>query len=183
LRQDPGFAWNHGDVSPDINTTWLGMVGPGVADVGIDATTWSDHSDIRPTILFLAGLKDDYQHQGRVLVEDLSGWAASRLAGDRGHFLQLARVYKQLEAPVGQLGLATLKTSTQALKSGSEADDSTYSSIESQLQSITNQRNGIGSHIIASLEGAEFGGKPIDDKQAKAMVDQANALLSQVGGM
>ncbi|HYX48323.1 MAG TPA: hypothetical protein VE843_01170, partial [Ktedonobacteraceae bacterium] len=25
---DTGFAWNHGDVSPDINTTWLGMVGP-----------------------------------------------------------------------------------------------------------------------------------------------------------
>ena len=25
----PGFAWNHGDFSPDINETWLGMVGPG----------------------------------------------------------------------------------------------------------------------------------------------------------
>jgi hypothetical protein len=23
----PTFAWNHGDVSPDINTTWLGVVG------------------------------------------------------------------------------------------------------------------------------------------------------------
>src|SRR6266700_2319786 len=28
VTQQPGFAWNHGDVSPDITTTWLGIVGP-----------------------------------------------------------------------------------------------------------------------------------------------------------
>jgi hypothetical protein len=182
VTEQPGFAWNHGDVSPDINTTWLGMVGPGVADVGVDSTTWSDHSDIRPTVLFLAGLKDDYRHDGRVLVEDLSGWAVSPVVHDRGHFLQLAHVYKQIEAPVGQLGLATLRTSTQALESGTDANDSTYSNIESQLQSITTQRNNLGAQIIAILEAAEFGGQPIDDRQAQALIDQANALLGQVGG-
>src|SRR5579885_1541143 len=30
VTENPAFAWNHGDVAPDINTTWLGMVGPGV---------------------------------------------------------------------------------------------------------------------------------------------------------
>ncbi|TMC23477.1 MAG: hypothetical protein E6J36_09395, partial [Chloroflexi bacterium] len=30
VTQQAGFAWNHGDVSPDINTTWLGIVGPGI---------------------------------------------------------------------------------------------------------------------------------------------------------
>src|SRR5206468_3658842 len=30
----PGFAWSHGDFSPDINVTWLGLVGPGVRHLG-----------------------------------------------------------------------------------------------------------------------------------------------------
>ena len=30
VTQQQGFAWNHGDVQPQITTTWLGMVGPGV---------------------------------------------------------------------------------------------------------------------------------------------------------
>jgi len=34
VTQNPKFAWNHGTVSPDITTTWLGMVGPGVKNGG-----------------------------------------------------------------------------------------------------------------------------------------------------
>src|SRR5947209_11737877 len=30
VTQQPGFAWNHGDTTSAIVTTWLGMVGPGV---------------------------------------------------------------------------------------------------------------------------------------------------------
>jgi hypothetical protein len=30
VTENPAFAWNHGDVTPDITQTWLGMVGPGV---------------------------------------------------------------------------------------------------------------------------------------------------------
>src|SRR5260370_27567250 len=58
VMENPGFAWNHGDVQPEIVTTWLGMVGPGVRDDGVDSQTWSDHTDIRPTILLLAVVKD-----------------------------------------------------------------------------------------------------------------------------
>src|SRR5260370_24853695 len=29
VTETPGFAWNHGDVQPEIVTTWLGMVGRG----------------------------------------------------------------------------------------------------------------------------------------------------------
>jgi hypothetical protein len=182
VTEQPGFAWNHGDVSPAINTTWLGMVGPGVAAVGVDSTTWSDHSDIRPTMLFLAGLKDDYQHDGRVLVEDLSGWAVSSSVHDRGHFLQLARVYKQIEAPVGQLGMATLRASTRAVESGSASDDATYGTVERELQVATTKRDDLGAQIIKILEAAEFDGRPIDDRQARTLIDGANDLLSLVGG-
>src|SRR5207249_2666380 len=36
--ENPAFAWNHGDIAPDINTTWLGLVGPGVRNLGVDDT-------------------------------------------------------------------------------------------------------------------------------------------------
>src|SRR5262249_10053158 len=62
-----GFAWIHGDYSNDIGQTWLGMVGPGVSNNGLDHDTWSDHTDIVPTIMSLVGLKADYLPDGRVI--------------------------------------------------------------------------------------------------------------------
>ena len=44
------FAWIHGDYSNDIGQTWLGMAGPGVKNGGIDDSTWTDHTDIVPTM-------------------------------------------------------------------------------------------------------------------------------------
>ena len=67
----PGFAWNHGDIQQEIGNTWVGMVGPGVASNGIDSHTWTDHTNLRPTILSLVGLKDDYTEDGHVLVQAL----------------------------------------------------------------------------------------------------------------
>src|SRR5262249_21534499 len=69
VREERGFAWNHGDFAPDINTTWFGIVGPGVRHLGVDDAVSSDHANDRPTVLALLGLKDDYAHEGRVLAE------------------------------------------------------------------------------------------------------------------
>jgi hypothetical protein len=183
VTEQPGFAWNHGTVSPDINTTWLGMVGPGIAQVGVDSTTWSDHTDIRPTMMVLLGLKDDYVHDGRVLFEDFQGWAVPpSLKKAGGIVLQLAQVYKQIDACVGQLGLKTLAVSTRALESNASGD-STYTQLENQLSSINNQRDALAAQIIAVLEAAEFNGQPIDQQQAMQLIAQANALLNQVNGM
>ena len=85
----PGFAWNHGDVQQQIANTWVGIVGPGVANDGVDRKTWTDHTNLRPTIMALTGLKDDYVEDGRVLTETmqpnavpatLNGATAARLA-------------------------------------------------------------------------------------------------------
>ena len=62
-------AWNHGTVGSQINTTWLGMVGPDVAHLGIDNSIWSDHTNIQPTMMALLRLRDDYTPDGRVLGE------------------------------------------------------------------------------------------------------------------
>jgi hypothetical protein len=183
VQELPGFAWNHGDVSPDINTTWLGMVGPGVDQTGIDSTTWSDHTDIRPTIMTLLGLKDDYSHDGRTLVEDLTGWAQPPAVKKSSDFVSLAQIYKQIDACVGQLGLASLKVSTRALESGNSSDDSTYTNLENQLISITHQRDALAAQMIALLEGSEFSGQVINDQQAQQLIAQGQALLNQVNGM
>src|ERR1700737_2279937 len=65
VNETPGFAWNHGDVQTDITRTWMGMVGPGVSRSGRDDHVFSDHTDLRPTMIALAGLKDDSPHDAR----------------------------------------------------------------------------------------------------------------------
>ena len=39
IQQQPNYAWNHGGVAPEINLTWVGMVGPGVKRAGEDDQT------------------------------------------------------------------------------------------------------------------------------------------------
>ncbi len=130
VTQNPGFAWNHGDVQPEIVTTWLGLVGPGIDQIGVDSTTWSDHTDIRPTLMVLLGLKDDYSHDGRALTEEFSGWARPAATKKSDGYTKVAQTYKQLDAAVGEFGLATLAASTRAIESGTSLDDSTYAGLE-----------------------------------------------------
>jgi hypothetical protein len=182
VTENPAFAWNHGDVSPDINTTWLGMVGPGVQNLGVDGNVWSDHTDTRPTMMEILGLKDDYSHDGRVLFEVLNPAILPRAVQRNLNFLiQLAQVYKQLNAPVGQLGLTTLQVSTVALESNA-SNDNTYTQLENALQSITSVRNAIAAQMIAILEAAEFGGNangPIfSHAHIQQLIGKANAVLN-----
>ncbi len=179
VTEQPGFAWNHGDVNSDITTTWLGMVGPGVDQAGVDSTTWSDHTDIRPTILALLGLQDDYAHDGRVLAEELTGWAQPSAVKKSNSFVALAQMYKQIDACVGQFGLASLKVSTRALK----GDDTTYTQLENQLISLGSQRDALAAQMIALLEGAAFNNQPFSDAQAQQLIAQGQALLNQVNGL
>jgi len=177
--ESPAFAWNHGDVQSDIVTTWLGIVGPGVQSRGVDADTWSDHTDIRPTMLMLANFKDDYLHDGRALVEDLDGSVLPPGLSNESAFLALSAVYKQINAPVGELGLDSLTISTKALESNDRADK-TYTSLEQQLMKFTSRRNALASKIKHLLENAEFKGKPLDDLTVNDLINQANVLLTDV---
>jgi arylsulfatase A-like enzyme len=100
---DYHFAYSHGDVTEDIGRTRLGFVGPGVKHLGRTSETWLDHSDIRPTILALLGLKDSYQPDGAVLTEFLKTSAISRDV--RAHHESLERlheVYKEIALQSGR---------------------------------------------------------------------------------
>ena len=166
-------------MSPDINTTWLGLVGPGVQQLGVDNAVWSDHTDVRPTLMALTGLTDDYAHDGRVLWEVLTGNVlpmSSRI--HRGSLVRLAQAYKQLDAAVGDFGLATLAVSTDALASQS-TNDATYTSLEGWLTTIGGQRDALAAQISGLLEGAAFGGQVVNEQHAKGLAAQAWALIQE----
>ena len=177
-RTSQSFAWNHGDIQNEIATTWVGYVGQGVEDSGIDSKTWSDHTDVRPTILNLVGLKDDYVHDGRVVSEVLEDSALPFAVRISPGFTALAQTYKQLNAPFGQFAMATLKASTKALASN-DAGDATYTSIEGQIQSLTTRRDALATEIKGVLDGAEFKGQPFGVLKALLLVVRANVLLDQ----
>jgi len=181
VTQSRSYAWLHGNVQPDISTTWLGLAGPGVQHNGVDSSTWSDHTDIRPTMLALLGLTDDYSHDGRVLAEDLDPAALpAALQANRDGYISLAQVYKQINAPVAALGLASLHISTAALESGSAADDSTYTTLDSQLNAIGAQRDTLTARMSTALDAAAFSNTPVDAGKEQDLVSQGNGLLGSV---
>lgn len=180
VQELPGFAWNHGDTNPEITTTWLGMVGPGIRHLGVTDGVWSDHTDIRPTMISLLRLKDDYAHDGRVLFPFIDAWALPEsLKAHQETLRGLAEAYKEINAPVNQLGLDSLAISTAALESNT-AGDATYTDLENQLMSITSQRNALAAQMISMLEGAAFNGHAINETAARQLISQAQQLLAQV---
>ena len=117
---NPLFAWNHGDIQPEIANTWLGFVGPGVQQLGVDGQVWSDHDGRGPDDATpLLGLTPNWQSDGRVLVQALDGSAVPQSLGHTADaFVQLADAYKQLNAPFGSFGMDTLTASTKAIADG-----------------------------------------------------------------
>lgn len=177
---DSGFAWNHGGVAPEIDTTWLGLVGPGLKNDGVDSQLWSDHTDIRPTMMLLLGLTDDYGHDGRVLVEHINPQVLpDELGEDVANFKLLADAYKQINAPVGSFGLTSLLVSTKALNSN-DPQDQTYTFLESEIAALTKSRDTLSKQIIGLLEGAAFHGGTITSAQAKQLSHEAKQLLQQM---
>ncbi len=177
---NPGFAWNHGDDQQEIATTWVGLVGPGVRGDGVRSDIWSDHTDLRPTILSLVGLADKYQHDGRVIVETLKDSAVpQQLRAHRAALLALGIAYKQLNAPFGLFGQSALRVSTAALASGDDTSDATYTAYQSLVSGWTTRRDTLAAQIKALLSGAEFGGQALDERQTAGLTIQAAALVAE----
>jgi hypothetical protein len=178
-RTSQSFAWNHGDIQDEIASTWAGYVGPGIKHLGDDNAVWTDHTDHRPTVLTLLGLRDDYQTDGRAVTQIVNENALPvSLRVHHPSLERLGTVYKQLMASFGSFSMDTLVASTAALSSNS-AGDSTYTTIEGEIQSLTDQRNALAADIRTGLNDAEFNGTDLSENQIKGWIDQANALLAQ----
>jgi hypothetical protein len=173
---NPGFAWNHGDSQEEIGNTWFGMVGPGVASNGVDATTWTDHVDLRPTINELLGVHDDYVDDGRVVTQVLDKKVLSNELNVGNVADQLGAVYKQVNAPFGQFATDTLVASTAALKT---TDALKYDQIEAAIANLTTQRNAIAGDIRQALNDAADGTARLDQNQANTWINQAQSLLDR----
>ncbi|MEA2587081.1 MAG: hypothetical protein QOH66_8 [Actinomycetota bacterium] len=196
---NPSFAWNHGDYAPEINTTWLGLAGAGVARKGLDGSgaasgpssagpnsgqgtipgtpnpgTWADHTDIRPTMLSLLGLRDDYPTDGRVLAEDLA--VPSGSLGSAAQ-LQLAQLYKQLNSSVGQFGTDTLIADTAAIRSGTSSDDATYQAFVKGLEDLANLRDVVATGVKTELDQAAHG-TPANDGYVAGLTAASQLVLA-----
>jgi hypothetical protein len=182
VTQNTGFAWNHGDYAAEIDTNWLGVVGPGVAHRGLDGPaadvgpssagpdsgqitvpgsgttgTWIDETDIRPTLLYLAGLKDDYGHDGRLITELVAHPDAA--LGQPG-VTALGACYKQLNSSVGEFGTATLQAATAAIESSSPGDAS-YLHTGTALSVLARARDRLAGQIKGELDAAAFADTPV----------------------
>jgi hypothetical protein len=177
VTQNTGFAWDHGDYAAEIDTNYLGLAGPGIRHLGLDGSaaaegpssagpdsgqitvpdahtkgTWVDETDIRPTIMYLTGLRDDYEHDGRVITQILSRPHAA--LGARG-VSALGACYKQLNSSVGQFGTDTLQAATKAIESTSPGD-STYLAVDHALRQLEVARDKLALRIKGELEAAAF---------------------------
>ena len=182
VSQNTGFAWDHGDYAAEIDTNYLGLAGPGVANHGLDGSspaagpnsagansgqttvpgsattgTWLDETDIRPTLMALVGLHDDYQSDGRVVSQALAN--PSPTIGS-ATVEALGQCYKQLNSSVGQFGTSTLMASTRALESNSPGD-AVYTNTERALTLLDRARDLVAGQIKGSLQAAEFSGRPV----------------------
>jgi len=171
----PGFAWNHGDIQQEIGNTWVGFVGPGIDRNGVDSKTWTDHTNVRPTILSLLGLQDDYVDDGHVIVQALRKGALPK-ALSASYIQALEKAYEDVNASFGDFSAAVIKASTKALK----GDASTYSSIEGSLTTLTTQRDTLAGQIKQALNDATFGNGTISQSQAQTWINQASSLISQM---
>src|SRR5207248_8575412 len=156
--------------------TWLGVAGPGVRRGGVDTQTWSDEADVRPTLLALVGLKDSYASDGRVLFEVVEdGVLPAGVVDQRDLLVALGRDFKRVNAPVGELGLATLNPATAALEGASEAG---LAEVDAALDALATRRAGLASRMVTALQAAAFSGQPLDPAQVAGMQQEAQALLA-----
>jgi len=172
-----GFAWNHGDFQSDITRTWFALAGPGVRRLGRNDAVFSDHTDVRPTMMALLGLKDGYVHDGRVLAEWIETQALPQgIRQGREDFIDLAEAYKQLNAPLGLLGRKSMIYANRSVT----ADDASYMRYLIKIGDITAQRDSLAAQIKAVLNGAAFNHQPMDEGTDSGLSHRARALIDRV---
>jgi hypothetical protein len=194
------YLWNHGYYAPEINNTWLGFVGPGVDHLGLNGSDagagpnsagkfsgeaqldtsvknpgiWADHTDTRPTLMALIGLKDSYTSDGRALTEIMSTPPAT--TGGK-EFVPLAACYKQLNSSVGTFGTDTLRADTHAIESKSPGDKQ-YAGFMSKLATLGSQRDALAGTLKQELFDAEFNGQAIPQQEASSQLSECKSVLS-----
>jgi hypothetical protein len=191
------FAYDHGYYSPNIDVTWVAMAGPGVAHRGVDGPapadgnqpndpeslhtvpeasgvgTWVEEADIRPTMLYLTNLRDDYQTDGQVINAALAN--PNSTLSQLG---ELSSLYQQINSSVGEFATNTLIADSRALASGSSTDDSRYATEQTTLAGLADHRDKVATLMKATLARAALGMAP-GRGELQSELSQGRALLRQ----
>jgi hypothetical protein len=196
-----GYAWNHGDYAAEINTNYAAFAGPGVRHLGLDGLpasegpssagpdsgqvvvvnsgttgTWTDETDIRPTLMYLTGLKDDYEHDGRVITELLADPDPALSAPG---VTRLGACYKQLNSSVGEFADDTLRASTAAVASATPGDRE-FTAVNIALTGLDRVRDALALRVKGELEAAAFGDQPVPDMSGQTYACHAIIAAAQV---
>jgi hypothetical protein len=202
VTQSTSFAYDHGDYAAEINTNYLGLAGPGVKNLGLDGTsaangpnsagpnsgqevvadsgttgTWVDETDIRPTLMYLTGLKDDYIQDGRVITEVLTD--PNQALGAPG-VASLGACYKQLNSSVGQFGNFTLQASTVAVESSTPGDGE-YKLVNAALTGLDQVRDALAIKIKDDLNAAAVSDTTIHG--AGGLTIACQAIINAAGAL
>ncbi|HLY33658.1 MAG TPA: hypothetical protein VKQ07_03930, partial [Jatrophihabitantaceae bacterium] len=191
------FAWDHGYYSPNIDVTWSAFAGPGVANLGVDGPqpdqsneshdpnslntvpqastvgTWVEETDLRPTLLHLVGLTDDYQTDGHVITRALTSVPGALQGLD-----DVLAAYDQINSSVGQFATDTLFADSAALASGSASDDSRYAAEQTALAELVTERDQLATQIKQMLAAATDGVHP-NRGQVQSSLVRAHNILRQ----
>jgi hypothetical protein len=152
-------------------------VGPGFKKLGVTDAVWSDHTDLRPTMLTALGLRDTYVHDGVPLVQFIKDDALP--AGLHGKKIaELEAVYKQLDASVGAFGSDTLKAATAAITSETP-NDQQFTATSAALSALGADRDALAARIAAALDDAAYHHCRITGEQARDLAAQADQVLDR----
>jgi hypothetical protein len=64
-----------------------------------------------------------------------------------------------------------------------EGDDTTYSGLESELATLTDDRNALANEISDALAGAAFGQQPLNKKHAQELIAAAQELIARADAL
>jgi hypothetical protein len=106
-------------------------------------------------MLYLVGLTDDYLSDGHVITQALATVPAALKATE-----DLAKGYDQINSSVGRFATDTLIADTQALASGSSADDSAFAAEQETLAELADDRDNATATIKRTLSDAAAGHMP-----------------------
>jgi hypothetical protein len=133
--------------------------------------------DLRPTLLHLTALSDDYTGDGCVIAGALAS-TPSAIAD----VSDLKTLYQQIDSSVGAFATDTLIAESRALAGGSVSDDSTFATTEATLVDLADHRDQVAGKMKAVIAAAAAGTEP-SHGTLTSLAAQATALLRQAANL
>jgi hypothetical protein len=91
-------------------------------------------------------------------------------------FIELARLYKEINAPRGTVGRKSLVFANKSII----RNDKAYADYLATIDKVTDARNDLAGEIIALLNAAEFDNQPFNEEAGEHFARRAKRLIETV---